>query len=341
MGVPDGQGIEAGARGADAEARDADPPVLNGKPGFAFGPGFAPGEILALARGEGKRTFNPLYLFFISALFFSFAGAFSSGRQWLLLAVPVLFLHECGHLLAMRLFRYKDTRILFVPFLGALTSGTPQGFSRGKETLISLAGPAFGLLTGLLFLAAYRFLDQDIWLQLASFSFILNGLNLLPIAPLDGGRVVETLVTSRQGALDLGYRALSVALFIAGAIQFRDYALGIMAYFSAILIRSAVAENRALRSIRKSGGLGGEELDLGSVSLILEAIRANYPAAMLPRLRPKAAADLVARIYRKARMAPAGWAATIGLMAAYAACLGAALIFAVGTVYLKRKMGIP
>jgi Zn-dependent protease len=298
-------------------------------------------EVLALIQGEGERTFNPLYLFFISVLFFSFAGVFSSGKRDLLIAVPALLLHECGHLLAMKLFRYKHTRILFIPFLGALTSGTPQGFSRSKETLIALAGPLVGILTGLGFLTAYRFLGQDIWLQMALFSFLLNGLNLLPIAPLDGGRVVETLLTSRRGALDIGYRVLSVMLFLAGAVRFQDYALGIMAFFSALMIPPAIAEHRALVSIRAAGGWRDEELGLENVSLILGAVLTNTAAALRPRLKARSAAQRVERIYRKLRMPPAGWVATMGLLIAYAVILGAALTFGVGTLILKRRLGIP
>jgi Zn-dependent protease len=304
------------------------------------GTGISAEEILAHIHGEGKKTFNPLYLFFISILFFSFAGAFSSDKKYILMAVPVLFLHECGHLLAMKLFRYKNTRILFIPFLGALTTGKPQRSSRSKETLISLAGPVFGTLTGLAFLAAFRFLHQEFWLQLAAFSFILNGLNLLPIAPLDGGRVVETLITSCHPVLDIGYRILSILLFVAGAIRFQDYALGIMAYFSAILIWSAISENRAIGSLRNSGGLKGEELGPETVSIIFAAIQASYPAAQVQRLKAKTAAQLVSRIHEKLNKARTGWLATTGLLIAYALSLGVALAFAIGAIYLKRKLGI-
>jgi Zn-dependent protease len=310
------------------------------KPQALFGTGISAEEILAHIHGEGKKTFNPLYLFFISVLFFSFAGAFSSDKKYILMAVPVLFLHECGHLLAMKLFRYKNTRILFIPFLGALTTGMPQAFSRSKETLISLAGPVFGTLTGVAFLAAFRFLHQDFWLQLATFTFILNGLNLLPIAPLDGGRVVETLITSRHPALDIGYRILSILAFIAGAIKFQDYALGIMAYFSAILIWSAISENRAIASLRASGGLQGEELGLENVSIIFAAIQASYPATQVQKLKAKTAAGLVSRIHQKLNKARTGWLATTGLLFAYALALGVAVVFAIGAIYMKRRLGI-
>lgn len=305
-----------------------------------FGTGYSAQEVLDHINGQGRKTFNPLYLFFISVLFFSFAGAISADKKYLLMAIPVLFLHECGHLLAMKFFRYKNTRILFIPFLGALTTGMPQGYSRSKESLISLAGPVFGILTGLAFLAAFRFLHQDFWLQLAVFTFILNGLNLLPIAPLDGGRVVEALITSRHPALDIGYRVLSIVAFIAGAIRFQDYALGIMAYFSALLIWSAICENRAIASLRSAGGLNGGGLDLENVSVILEAVKASYPASQIQRLKAKTAAQLASRIHLKLQGTPTGWRATIALLFAYTLSLGIAMVFTFGAIYLKRKLGV-
>jgi len=114
---------------------------------------------------------------------------------WLAL---VLLIHEGGHLLAMRAFGYQDTRIFFLPFFGAAASGRPAGEELPwQRAIILLAGPVPGLLLG-----AGLIVSQVLaGLEPSMFAVMLvavNLFNLLPVAPLDGGRVVLLLVPSQR-----------------------------------------------------------------------------------------------------------------------------------------------
>src|SRR5690349_4802270 len=48
----------------------------------------------------------------------------------LLLITAIVIIHEMGHFLAMKYFRYSDLGIFFIPLLGAYVSGTKREVSQ-------------------------------------------------------------------------------------------------------------------------------------------------------------------------------------------------------------------
>ena len=56
--------------------------------------------------------------------------------EWLLLITAIIIIHELGHFLAMKFFRYNDLGIFFIPLLGAYVSGTKREVSQ-KESAIT------------------------------------------------------------------------------------------------------------------------------------------------------------------------------------------------------------
>src|SRR5579883_2383282 len=71
----------------------------------------------------------------------------------LVILIGVLFLHELGHFLAMRLFRYRDLSMFFLPFFGAAVTGHKDDASLSEKIGVLLAGPLPGLLLGIGLLA--------------------------------------------------------------------------------------------------------------------------------------------------------------------------------------------
>ncbi|MEK9183612.1 MAG: site-2 protease family protein [Patescibacteria group bacterium] len=120
-----------------------------------------------------------------------------SGPAWVIW-VPTLImigLHECGHLYAAKRFGLKTGGFYFVPGLGgvALLKEFPK--ERWKDFWIFYAGPLAGLAQVLVLLIV------NIWFQwpllgiLAGVWSFINLFNLLPALPLDGGKIMWSILS--------------------------------------------------------------------------------------------------------------------------------------------------
>jgi len=131
------------------------------------------------------------------------------------LTIAVL-IHELGHFLAMRYFGFRDLNMLFVPFIGAMVSGKKTAASRRQVAITYLMGPIPGLVLALLLAGVDNHLAVDsTLLKIMTFVLLLvNGLNLLPILPLDGGRFLQEVLFYRSRLLVAGFGFISVALLM-------------------------------------------------------------------------------------------------------------------------------
>ena len=125
---------------------------------------------------------------------------------WALLACAI---HELGHYLAIRALG-GEVEVLRLTGLGAVM--VPRGmFGYREECLIALAGPAASL--------ALALLSAPVEETLAGVSLVLGLFNLLPLAPLDGGRVLRGQVCRWFGP-DTGERISAwVTRFFALALS--------------------------------------------------------------------------------------------------------------------------
>lgn len=158
--------------------------------------------------------------------------AWAFNWQSALAVVAILLLHEGGHALAMRAFGYRDMSMFFIPFLGAMVTARPREIAAWKQALVLLAGPVPGLLLGLWLLAEVNAgpgLSSDFNWKMAAFMAIgINLFNLLPLTPLDGGRLVELSLFSRWPRSRLLFSALSILAMLGLALWFKSLALGVV-----------------------------------------------------------------------------------------------------------------
>ena len=98
-----------------------------------------------------------------------------------------LIVHEIGHFIMIKLLK-KDILLLEIsPLGGILHIDKCQNDHNYKEFLIYLSGPLASLL---LYIAFYLFQVNEILLRSAFYILILN---ILPILPLDGGKMIMIL----------------------------------------------------------------------------------------------------------------------------------------------------
>src|SRR6266851_460248 len=117
--------------------------------------------------------------------------------------VYAIFVHETGHVLAMKACGIKTSGMYFLPFLGAVAVSKEPARTRAQEWFIAIAGPAFGLLSLAPLLAVAYATGDPQWDAYAAMAALINLFNLLPIGILDGGRIVQAIAFSIAGWLGI------------------------------------------------------------------------------------------------------------------------------------------
>ncbi|HEY1354115.1 MAG TPA: site-2 protease family protein [Ktedonobacteraceae bacterium] len=109
--------------------------------------------------------------------------------------VALLFIHEMGHAVVMKLKGLPVGGMIFIPMLGAAVFMRRMPGNARDEAEVGIAGPVAGALASLvcLFFALSWPASPGVWAPLAYFGFFLNLFNLIPIIPFDGGRVLSAL----------------------------------------------------------------------------------------------------------------------------------------------------
>jgi Zn-dependent protease len=107
--------------------------------------------------------------------------------------VVLLFVHEMGHVIALRREGIKASAPFFIPFMGAVVWSKSLGQNALAEARVGLAGPVLGSLGAAACIPLASATGSDYWTALAFTGFFLNLFNLLPVVPLDGGRAMAAL----------------------------------------------------------------------------------------------------------------------------------------------------
>jgi len=132
-------------------------------------------------------------------------GAWSAVFNWkfALMLMGSIFLHELGHIRAMKAYGMKTKGVYFIPFLGA-AAVTEESFpTRKAESVIALWGPIWGFILAMIFFDLYLWTGWPMVAAIAAWIAMVNLFNLLPINPLDGGRIVKSLAFSLSNTTGL------------------------------------------------------------------------------------------------------------------------------------------
>ncbi len=226
--------------------------------GFSEGPVYPPKPIVQEADPQSG---------IIRSLFstFAYVGVAYFLLDWeidfILKIVIVLLVHELGHYLAMRMFNYKDVGIFFIPFLGAAAKGTKDEISVKQDVIISLAGPIPGIIIGLIIFITSQYIDTGRIGELASIFIFLNLFNLLPLMPLDGGRVMNALFFERSALLGLIFFGVSTIIIGFIAIQGESWYFLIFPLFMIRGIWGQYKNNQIRKALEKKGISTSQKFD--------------------------------------------------------------------------------
>lgn len=151
--------------------------------------------------------------------FFWLISLATGGKEKLFPAVAAIFFHECGHFFIARLKNMSISEIEITPYGGVMKIENLCAVTPLSAFLIASAGPFFSMLGCFLagWLARRGILSYSFAAQFARNNLFLFLINLMPVLPLDGGRMLSAI-------LSRFFPRKQVTFLLAGA----GYVLGIM-----------------------------------------------------------------------------------------------------------------
>jgi len=130
--------------------------------------------------------------------------------EFALILLGAIVFHEYGHITGMKKCGMKTKGIYLIPFVGGAAVPDKSFETRTEEAYVSLMGPWYGFLLLIPFLFYGIVFESSLAIGLASFMALLNLFNLVPINPLDGGRVVKSIAFSLNSSFGIVILALGI-----------------------------------------------------------------------------------------------------------------------------------
>lgn len=160
-------------------------------------------------------------------------GLYSLVFTWQMALAIIIFIlvHEYGHLRAMKKCGLKTKGIYLIPGFGGAAIADERWKSSQDEAYIAIMGPVFSLWFIIPAIIIYFITKDPIFAAIASLTSFINLFNLFPINPLDGGRVVKSLLYSIQGSFGFYFSFISVIIATIISIKF---GLSLLAIISVI-----------------------------------------------------------------------------------------------------------
>lgn len=103
--------------------------------------------------------------------------------------VLLIFVHEMGHVIQLHREGIPASAPVFIPFIGAFVAMRGMPRNAYVEAKVGIAGPILGSLGAWAVLAAGALAGRPSLAALAHVGLLINLFNLIPVSPLDGGRI--------------------------------------------------------------------------------------------------------------------------------------------------------
>lgn len=200
-------------------------------------------------RGSAGLTVLSLVLFTMAFLWIFGPEEFS----FLAMLIAVLIIHEMGHFIMMKVFKYENVRMLFIPLMGAFVQGKKRNYSQRESFLVIFAGPFPGMIIGSILLWYSNAYHIAWMLQLSSLFLLLNIINLLPLDPLDGGQLFKLFGLRNHEYFLMVFAFISSIIIIALGYFIGEfgYLLIIFGFLMAFRVRSMQKQYQMHNELKK------------------------------------------------------------------------------------------
>ena len=242
--------------------------------------------------GGLSLTVHPL--FFVYGFYYALTGKIFTFIIFTVTAVA----HELGHSFVANGCGYKLNRITLMPF-GAVVKGDIDGLKFSDEIKIAMAGPILNIAVALFFIALWWvFPELYAYTELiVSANLSMATVNLLPVFPLDGGRILSAYTAMRLGqkrserlckitggVLSLLLIALFLMTVFSGAVNLSLLFFSLFIFFGAfgkarenkyVKVYSAVTDQKLRRGIIVKRQAVDESVTLKKLLTVLDANALN------------------------------------------------------------------
>ena len=271
-------------------------------------------------------------LLIVTGVAFVFVIGWDFNLVQVVLFLAVFLLHEAGHALGMFIFGYKNVSLFFVPFLGALITGRKENAPAWQEAVMVLMGPIPGLVLGLTLAPIAAGIGENQNLNsLVLFLIFINGLNMLPFVPLDGGHFCNLVVFNRNRYLEAAFSVFGIAGLVALAIYLRWWALGVLIFFMVPAVVRSIRIRSIAHELAKKHDLAVRDSEQEPDDELLLEINDAVQSRLKLTTDPEQAVAIDA-VFRVARQRPPTVLATIALLLVYLAPIPVAGISLVASV---------
>ncbi len=274
----------------------------------------------------------------VSVALFLGLGAWQWSWEMTAILIPILFIHELGHYIAMRVFRYRNVKMFFIPLFGAAVSGRHYNVAGWKKAVVSLMGPVPGIMLAGVAAVVGLFFKHDLIFEVALWTLIINGINLLPVLPLDGGWVMHSIVFCRHYMLDGAFRLVAAAALLVCGLFIGPKFLMFIAGISLLALPATIRMARIAARLREQG-LSARSADAQTIPhetavAIIEEVQRSAPAGMTSKI----VAQQTLSIFESLNARPPGILASIALLGVYGGSFLAAIVF-IGVLAIGQRGG--
>jgi Zn-dependent protease len=179
-----------------------------------------------LAKSKFLLSLFKLKFLFTFWAFLAIYWKLYGGKFGLGFAVLIL-VHEMGHYIDIKRRGLPADMPVFLPGLGAYVRWAALGVTTQTRAFVSLAGPFAGWIGAAVCVWMWRKTGVTLWAGLATFTSMLNVLNLIPVWVLDGGQAIaalnkgERIVLATAAVLFAVLFSEGVFLLVAGGAGYR------------------------------------------------------------------------------------------------------------------------
>lgn len=199
-----------------------------------------------------KISVHPL--FFLFGIYYALTGRIFIFLSYTCCAI----IHEIGHSIEAYRQGVKLNKICLMPF-GAVVNGNIKGLKFLDQIKIAIAGPLINIAVAIIFVACWwvfpiTYAYTDIAVEAC---LTLAIINLIPVYPLDGGRIISALLCLKHGEKK-GEKLSTIIGVVFALILFAFFILSIfvkfnlsLLFFSCFVLFSAIDKRRKGKYLRR------------------------------------------------------------------------------------------